>query len=185
MCNVFDAASFFIDMANNETEDSMTNLRLNKLLYFAQGLHLARYGIPLFDNDFEAWPYGPVAAPVYEKYKGYGRDAIRSVDPNYYQRLQGNEVDTLLDVFREYGKYTSAGLVKLTHAKSSPWSETCNRSQRGIIPMNEMKEFFSKPEYHVRSVGDDLFLAVKAGKIRVVEEFSRDDDEYYEREIVV
>ena len=80
MANVHDVAQFFIglanEQANNEQGDMMTNLRLQKLLYFAQGWHLARYGKPLFDDDIEAWQYGPVVPSVYNAYKQYGRGGI-------------------------------------------------------------------------------------------------------------
>ena len=59
MANVQDVAKFFIglanDQANNNQGDMMTHLRLQKLLYFAQGWNLARYGKPLFDDEIEAW----------------------------------------------------------------------------------------------------------------------------------
>ena len=57
--------------------DLMTNLRLQKLLYFAQGWHLARFGRPLFDASIEAWPYGPVVPEVYRAYKEYGAGGYR------------------------------------------------------------------------------------------------------------
>ena len=53
MADVQDVARFFIDLAKRQNDlergDLMTNLRLQKLLYFAQGWHLARFGRPLFD----------------------------------------------------------------------------------------------------------------------------------------
>ena len=54
MANVYDVADFFIDVCNNSTDDQITNLKLNKLLYYAQGCHLARTGKPLFDDKIEA-----------------------------------------------------------------------------------------------------------------------------------
>ena len=60
MANVQDVAKFFIGLANDQAVsnqgDLMTNLRLQKLLYFAQGWYLARYGKPLFQEEIEAWP---------------------------------------------------------------------------------------------------------------------------------
>ncbi len=59
MANVFDVADFFIQMTNHSEDDQITNLKLNKLLYYAQGAFLARTGKPLFENNMEAWTYGP------------------------------------------------------------------------------------------------------------------------------
>lgn len=52
-----------------EAFDDLTNMKLNKLLYFAQGHYLQRYGKPLFDNAVEAWDHGPVVPEVYTAYK--------------------------------------------------------------------------------------------------------------------
>ena len=67
MANVFDVADFFVQLANQSEDDQITNLKLNKLLYYAQGAFLARTGHPLFHNTMEAWPLGPVIPDVYHK----------------------------------------------------------------------------------------------------------------------
>ena len=54
----------------------MTNLKLQKMLYYQQGFHLAYFGTPLFDDEIEAWMYGPVVPSVYNHYKGNGRNGI-------------------------------------------------------------------------------------------------------------
>ena len=85
MADVQDVARFFIDLAKRQNDldrgDLMTNLRLQKLLYFAQGWHLARFGRPLFDASIEAWPYGPAVPEAYRAYKEYGREGISSAGP--------------------------------------------------------------------------------------------------------
>ena len=80
MANVFDVADFFIQIANQSEDDQMTNLKLNKLLYYAQGVYLARTGRPLFDENIEAWTFGPVIPNIYRKYKVCGRNPIASSD---------------------------------------------------------------------------------------------------------
>lgn len=60
MAKVQDVAKFFIgyatEQAKNGQGEPMTNLRLQQLLYLAQGWHLARYGKPLFEEEIKAWP---------------------------------------------------------------------------------------------------------------------------------
>lgn len=60
MAKVQDVAKFFIgyatEQAKNGQGELMTNLRLQQLLYLAQGWHLARYGRPLFEEKIKAWP---------------------------------------------------------------------------------------------------------------------------------
>lgn len=75
MVQAIEVARFFINIANTiPTDDLMTNMRVNKLLYFAQGECLRQLGKPLFDEDMEAWDYGPVVPSVYRTYKEFGRD---------------------------------------------------------------------------------------------------------------
>lgn len=125
MANVQDVAKFFIglanDQANNDQGDLMTNLRLQKLLYFAQGWHLARYGKPLFDDEIDAWTYGPVVPSVYNAYKQHGRDGIPGTLPDM-NAFSDDEYALLLDVAREYDRFGTSTLVSMTHMPGSPWS---------------------------------------------------------------
>ena len=54
----------------------ITNLVLNKLVYFAQVESLRETGKPLFEDKIEAWPYGPVERNVYFTFQKYGRNRI-------------------------------------------------------------------------------------------------------------
>ena len=56
-----------------EAEDAeVSNLKLQKLLYYAQGHQLAERGTPLFDDEIQAWSHGPVVKDVYHRFKGFG-----------------------------------------------------------------------------------------------------------------
>lgn len=142
MANVQDVAKFFIglanDQANNDQGDLMTHLRLHKLLYFAQGWHLTRYGKPLFEEEIEAWQYGPVVPSVYNAYKQHGRAGIAGELPNI-DAFTEEEFSLLLDVAREYEKYGTSSLVNMTHKPGSPWSIV---NGHGNIPKNLIRSCF-------------------------------------------
>lgn len=124
MLSVYTAANFFIDIATSREDDCISNLKLNKLLYYAQGCHLARTGEPLFEERIEAWKLGPVAPAIYRKYKGCGSGPISATDDEYnHEQVTGEELETLIDVMREFGQYTGNHLVTLTHKTGTPWSE--------------------------------------------------------------
>ena len=74
MANVYKAAGFYVDVCNNSIDNPITNLKLNKLLYFAKGCHLARTGKSLFPETIEAWECRPVTPAVYQRYRicGHG-----------------------------------------------------------------------------------------------------------------
>ena len=142
MANVQDVAKFFIGLANAQAEheqgDLMTNLRLQKLLYFAQGWHLVRYGKPLFEDEIDAWQYGPVVPSVYNEYKSYGRSGIPGALPDM-SAFSEDEYALLLDVAREYDKYGTSKLVSMTHAPGSPWSCV---GGHGAIPQGLIRSCF-------------------------------------------
>lgn len=63
-------------MKDDYDADSISNLKLQKLLYYAQGSYLALTNEPLFNENILAWKHGPVVNEVYQVYKKYGSDGI-------------------------------------------------------------------------------------------------------------
>lgn len=122
--------------------ESLTHLKLQKLLYYAQGVHLAYTGEELFNDELIAWEHGPVAPRVYDEYKG-----SRGIhfEPNendleIFSQVQSDE-DTrnvLEVVYDHYGKYSAWHLRNMTHDER-PWLETPLNS---VIEKELIKEFF-------------------------------------------
>lgn len=144
MARAQDVARFFIDLGvhqnNSDRGDLVTNLRLQKLLYFAQGWHLARFGIPLFDSPIEAWQFGPVVPEIYHQYKDRGSMGIRCNDVFSPDVFAESEYELLLDVAREYDDLSTNALVDLSHAPNAPWSRT---ERSCVIPQNEIQAYFA------------------------------------------
>jgi uncharacterized phage-associated protein len=66
MLKAKDVAEWFINWAASDEESSdLTNMKLQKVLYYAQGHHVGQYGKPLFGDQIEAWSHGPVVASVW------------------------------------------------------------------------------------------------------------------------
>jgi uncharacterized phage-associated protein len=147
--DVFDMANFFIQASVRQEENDMTNLKLNKLLYYVQGVFLARTGRPLFADDIEAWSFGPVVPVVYQRYKICGKNPIATDDASgvdvweTFQKLSKEEKDVFFDVMREYAVFTAACLVNKTHAQGTPWSNT---PRNAIISQDEMLRYFRECE---------------------------------------
>ena len=144
-----DAARFLIQLAAAEEEpDYLTHLRLQKLLYFAQGWSLAMRNKPLFKERIEAWANGPVVPEVYHEFKGNGD---RPIDPDQTptaQMLSDDEREFLESLWHGYKKYSASSLREMTH-KHATWiaarkglapGEACNRE----ITQSVMKSFFKK-----------------------------------------
>ncbi len=69
MICVFDVAEYFLSLADEEAGDFLSNLKLQKLVYYAQGFHLALFNRPLFMAAIHAWQHGPVVPELYHAYK--------------------------------------------------------------------------------------------------------------------
>lgn len=139
-----DIANLYIDLANSIPEDSIDNLKVNKLCYYAQGWCLAKFGYSLFSDTVEAWEYGPVINPVYHAYKIYGKSPIEA--PTYHvdeSQFTSDEITLLTDVYTTYGKYSSRELINKTHMPGSPWCDVYVTMQNSPITEESMKRFFN------------------------------------------
>ena len=152
MASVFDVADYFIDIANKYNEldqdDKITQLRLHKLMYFAQVIHIVNYGHPLFSSEIKAFNYGPVVMDVYSKYKKYKRGPISDVSVDYdYNRFSEEELNTLTNTLRIFGSKSTGALVDISHVDGGPWSVT---QKDDVIDNNLIASFYrGKKEFVV------------------------------------
>lgn len=124
-------ANFIIEIAN-ENKKSITNLKLQKIMFFLQGYCLARYGEPIINGNFSKWKYGPVEAVVYNSLKNLGSAPIK--DKIAYYIISDNSIvvdkintdDFDDDALREIKKFIDHlldmqvwRLVELTHEHHS------------------------------------------------------------------
>lgn len=122
----------------------MTNMKLQKMLYYQQGFHLAYFGTPLFDEDIEAWMYGPVVPAIYEEYKSKGRNGIEPNRELAFSFEQKNELALFNEVCKVYGAYSAIGLMNMTH-EEMPWKSTPTGEGEGhVIAKDKMQSFFKK-----------------------------------------
>ena len=147
MAKLNDVADFFIALAQEMAEaglgDAMTNLRLQKTLYFAQGWSLARNGRPLFSEPIEAWQYGPVVPLCYDWYKAFGSNPL-SADMPPREAFTTDEYELMLDTWLELSRYSTGHLVSLTHAAGTPWDDAWNHSKRLEISSEDIASYFAE-----------------------------------------
>lgn len=122
----------------------MTNMKLQKMLYYQQGFHLAYFGTPLFEEDIEAWMYGPVVPTVYDRYKSNGRNGIEPDRGLVFSFEQKRELALFNEVCKVYGAYSAIGLMNMTH-EEMPWKSTPTGEGEGhVIAKDKMQSFFKK-----------------------------------------
>lgn len=120
----------------------LTQMQLQKLIYFAHGWSLALRGEPLTSDDVEAWAYGPVYRDLYDHTKYFGKQAItRPITPDddsasrfftrtsektepYKAELSPAERELIGAVWKRYGKLGGTRLSALTHQANTPWFKT-------------------------------------------------------------
>lgn len=112
-------ANYFLCKAQEATEEDqelISNLKLQKLLYYAQGLYMAIYGKPLFSDKIEAWTYGPVVPKLYHHYKKHNSNGI-SVDKNFNPSIIIKDTRKFLDeIYEVFGQFSAIRLMNLAHS---------------------------------------------------------------------
>lgn len=119
-------ANWFINFVDRDAGDTITHLKLQKLIYYAEAWFLAHFDRSLIEEDLQAWTHGPVSPSVYAHYKNCGWDALAQEKP---KKLPDEVGGFLASVYKEYGQFTAKKLESMTHAEA-PWKLT-----RGNLPL--------------------------------------------------
>lgn len=141
-------ANAFIKKANLENKE-LSNLKLQKLLFLANGIHLvsSEAKMPLVEEPILVWPYGPVVPSVYHSFKMYGNSNITT--PSIEEQLLmwkaplTKEAEVSIDSAWNIGRNISAvQLSNWSHNPGSPWYRA-NQERRESIPNEYITEFFN------------------------------------------
>ncbi|MUV13489.1 Panacea domain-containing protein [Noviluteimonas gilva] len=130
-----EVAKYFLLLA--EEEDLVSNHKLQKLLYYAQGFHLAMYRTPLFREALIAWNSGPAVPEVWKEYEEYGLGAL----PRSWVDLDAfttREAGVIKDVYTAYGQFAAWVLRDLVHGES-PFTST---PHHGVISHKKLAAYF-------------------------------------------
>ena len=134
--NIFDVAKYILESVGG----NISAIKLQKLCYYCQAWNLVwNNETPLFDNNFQAWRYGPVCKDLFDLHKG--SFSINSSDiPNekLSRSLNENEIDTINKVMSYYGDKPAGWLVELSH-NEMPWKSI--REKYGILPDGKCEAF--------------------------------------------
>lgn len=138
MINAKYVANYLLTLSEPEVGDIISNMKLQKLVYYAQGFHLALYDKPLFEEPILAWEHGPVVESLYHDLKKYGANHI-PVPENCDDTLFNEEQkDLLKEVYQVYGQFSAWKLRNMTHSEL-PWLQT---SKNAEIQTDLLKSFF-------------------------------------------
>ena len=135
-------ANLLLDIAD-ERGMSVTNLTLQKLLYFAHGQFLVARGSPLVNGYFEAWKYGPVHPLVYDAFRDSESAPIRRRAMGFdFKSRTAHPLPPPSDpvakehverVMMQLGRLPTGRLIEISHAPRGPWAETVNRAVTSAV----------------------------------------------------
>jgi uncharacterized phage-associated protein len=159
--STFACANYIIENLYKRNIDDLTNLKLQKLLYFAYGVHLSLFNEKLFEGEIQAWKHGPVVPVVYHEFKDCGKDPIM---PNSRARIEinydeekfeepmidknndENRAKSLFVAYASYGDKNAWELVEMLHnGEEAAWKKHFDESKRGkTIPDEDILIEFEK-----------------------------------------
>lgn len=128
-------------------QESPSPMKLQKLCYYVQAIYMATHnGETLFEEDFEAWTYGPVIRDLYQEFKQYGWKSIE--DEVEIPELEQEIEEFIKLIVEAYGGYDGAALSTMTH-REEPWLDARKglpetEGSDAIISKESMKGFFEK-----------------------------------------
>jgi uncharacterized phage-associated protein len=138
--SALDIANKVIINTDIDKGDIISNLKLQKMMYYLQGFNLAFFDEKLFEDDIEAWQYGPVVPSIYYNFKDFGKGAIfLSEEVEEVQLGSSEQEDMFHQVMEEYGKFSAIRLMEMTH-NEIPWKST---EIRNVINIELMKKYFN------------------------------------------
>jgi uncharacterized phage-associated protein len=167
-CDPRSVANLLLDIADDQRRP-LTNLALQKLLYFAHAIFLIETHKPLVSGSFEAWQYGPVHPIVYRAFQEAGDKPI-TMRAHRTDIVMGTRSpipaasappirDLCLWIMAQYGRMTAGRLVDISHAKNAPWHYIVNKAKTSLalglrIPDSVIVDRF---RYHKVPVGEQPY----------------------------
>lgn len=159
-------ANYVLELGNRDGKP-ISPMKLQKVLYFAHGWHLALTGKPLLDEQVEAWQWGPVIPSIYHEFKRFGPHPIKDAwyrtiemkkDGSTGFRLRTPKLDDcsgdvatakiVIDrVWKVYRDYSAVQLSNMTHQSGTPWHEVWEamgpaKRKSQDIPDEKIKNYF-------------------------------------------
>lgn len=137
------------DDDNYEVYEGITHLKVQKLLYYAQGISLALYNETLFAENILAWQHGPVVKEVYSILSSNGRRDISFEEkwlPIVEEMEKNDKLCNILNItYDNFGGYTAWQLREKTHVPGAPWEVVVKtKGMDRIIDTDLIKNYFKE-----------------------------------------
>ena len=152
MASALEVAKYIVQ-ESLDRNSPVSNLKLQKLLYFVQGSSLAVNGMPAFDDEIVAWKYGPVVENVYYTYSMYGANDI--IPPCEEEVTLSSNLKSIIDfVLSSLLPLSAIELVNETHKYNSPWDRV---DMYDVIDIDSIKTYFLEHYYKIKGSENEWF----------------------------
>jgi len=143
MSSALNIAKYLLTLVKQDEGDTLSNLKLQKLLYYIQGYYIAFFDKPIFDDEIEAWDLGPVVSDVYSNFKEFGNKCISTDNLKFdISMLTEEDRNFVNKIFSIYNDYSASSLVDMTH-QEDPWKNVYKKYENNKITKDSLKKFFS------------------------------------------
>jgi uncharacterized phage-associated protein len=139
-------ANQFLEIADKEGV-KLTNMQLQKLVYFAHGWHLAFIKEPLLHDPISAWCFGPVIPPLYDKLRKFGNGIVTSklkIKIKNFEFIDAHVLDLLQAVWRAYGHLSGGQMSWISKQPGTPWQQVWDQCEWGVIPNILIQKHFEE-----------------------------------------
>lgn len=133
--DVRSVANFVLDVADAERRE-VSNLHINKIVYFLHADFLVAFSRPLVSAKIEAWTHGPVFREIYREFKVFGSapisgraqymDPATGVKATARYAFKVEEEAFLGEQVQRYIRMSASALVSQSHIEGGPWDKTWN-----------------------------------------------------------
>ena len=138
-----DVAYLFLKWAYEEGE-IVSNLKMQKLLYYAQAWHLVFFKKPLFEENIEAWELGPVISEAYQEFKTFRNGSLDyELTGTEEDSFTKSQLEYLKECYSTFIRFSAHQLVNMTH-NEKPWKDAFRRGSSSVISHQAMKDYYSK-----------------------------------------
>lgn len=154
--NALDIARYVINYSSDKGY-SMSNLKLQKVLYFIQVWFLIKKSKQCFKEEIQAWDFGPVVPIVYREFKSYGSSNLPKIktfigyDDDFWKSkiieynddfLSERDKQAINHIVDALAKFSTTYLVELTH-KQTPWKDAYAQGKNTPITIESIRGYFN------------------------------------------
>lgn len=155
MIDPLEVAKYFIMRAYEDgREAQITNMKIQKLLYYSQCLYLALNDEPLFADEIQAWRYGPVCPPAYKFYSKFEAEQLPIPNQESLTNIPSEVKEVLEETWQYFGEYHAYYLSDLTHLEF-PWK----KARKGLPSYASSTEPISLED--MRLLGEEKLLEIE------------------------